>query len=184
MTNSEANVTSVSRGYQSPLIRPSAGESRTFTLAAQRTSYESSTLPRFGHADTLAAMGCVSPVRASLPLSAAHRRSTLHVRASVRLAGYFLPAPQPHLVCHTPSYQHHTPHAAARRAASISKRRFAATRSRWRKFERTPNHALQRTGMAVTARASAAAFPPAMHGPRQPRPSLSLGSLGVAARLA
>jgi len=41
-----------------------------------------------------------------------------------------------------------------------------------------PNHALQRTGMAVTARASAAAFPPAMHGPRQPRPSLSLGSLG------
>ena len=45
-----------------------------------------------------------------------------------------------------------------------------------------PNHALQRTGMAVTARASAAAFPPAMHGPRQPRPSLSLGSLGGIAR--
>ena len=43
----------------------------------------------------------------------------------------------------------------------------------------TPNHALQRTATAVTARASAAAFPPAMHGPRQPPPSLSLGSLGV-----
>ena len=44
----------------------------------------------------------------------------------------------------------------------------------------TPNHALQRTATAVTARASAAAFPPTMHGPRQPPPSLSLGSLGVA----
>ena len=43
----------------------------------------------------------------------------------------------------------------------------------------TPNHALQRTATAVTARASAAAFPPAMHGPRQPPPSLSLGSLAV-----
>ena len=43
----------------------------------------------------------------------------------------------------------------------------------------TPNHALQRTATAVTARASAAAFPPTMHGPRQPPPSLSLGSFGV-----
>ena len=43
----------------------------------------------------------------------------------------------------------------------------------------SPNHALQRTATAVTARASAAAFPPTMHGPRQPPPSLSLGSLGV-----
>ena len=42
----------------------------------------------------------------------------------------------------------------------------------------TPNHALQRTATAVTARASTAAFPPTMHGPRQPPPSLSLGSLG------
>ena len=42
-----------------------------------------------------------------------------------------------------------------------------------------PNHALQRTAPAVTARASTATFPPAMHGPRQPPPSLSLGSLGV-----
>ena len=43
----------------------------------------------------------------------------------------------------------------------------------------SPNHALQRTAPAVTARASAAAFPPTMHGPRQPPPSLRLGSLGV-----
>jgi len=43
----------------------------------------------------------------------------------------------------------------------------------------TPNQALQRTAPAVTARASAAALPPAMHGPRQPPPSLSLGSLGA-----
>ena len=52
-----------------------------------------------------------------------------------------------------------------------------------RQMTATPNHALQRTGVAVTARASAAAFPPAMHGPRQPRPSLSLGSLCVASFL-
>ena len=42
----------------------------------------------------------------------------------------------------------------------------------------SPNHALQRTAPHVTAPASAAAFPPAMQEPRQPRPSLSLGSLG------
>ena len=47
----------------------------------------------------------------------------------------------------------------------------------------SPNHALQRTATAVTARASAAAFPPAMHGPRQPPPSLSLGSFGDATRV-
>jgi hypothetical protein len=41
----------------------------------------------------------------------------------------------------------------------------------------SPNHALQRMATAVTARASAAAFPPTMHGPRQPPPSLSLRSL-------
>jgi hypothetical protein len=45
-------------------------------------------------------------------------------------------------------------------------------------MNQSPNHALQRTATAVTARASAAALPPAMHGPRQPPPSLSLGSLG------
>ena len=45
-----------------------------------------------------------------------------------------------------------------------------------------PNHALQRTATAATARASAAAFPPTMHGPRQPPPSLSLGSLGERSR--
>ena len=46
----------------------------------------------------------------------------------------------------------------------------------------TPNHALQRTGAAVTPAASAAAFPPAVQRSRQPRRSLSLGSLGVATR--
>jgi hypothetical protein len=43
------------------------------------------------------------------------------------------------------------------------------------------NQALQRTAPAVMARASASTFPPAMHGPRQPRLSLSLGSLGASA---
>ena len=46
----------------------------------------------------------------------------------------------------------------------------------------TPNHALQRTAPAVTLAASAAAFPPTMQPARQPPPSLSLGSLGVATR--
>jgi len=41
-----------------------------------------------------------------------------------------------------------------------------------------PNQTLQETAPCVTVAASAAAFPPAMHGPRQPPPSLSLGSLG------
>ena len=44
--------------------------------------------------------------------------------------------------------------------------------------ESSPNHALQRTGAAVTAPASTAAFPPAMQVPRRTPLSLSLGSLG------
>jgi hypothetical protein len=47
----------------------------------------------------------------------------------------------------------------------------------------TPNQALQRTGAAVTPAASAAAFPPTTQRSRQPRRSLSLGSLGVATRV-
>ena len=155
MTNSEANITSGSSGSQSLVVRASAGESGAFTLAAFRTGFESSTLPRFGDVATLAAMGCVFPLRASLPLSFAQPRSTLHVRTSVRLAGFSLPAPKPHLVCHAPSHQHHPPHAAARSAAVTSTRRFAATRSRWRKFERTPNHALHPLGYPQNLRKSA-----------------------------
>ena len=47
----------------------------------------------------------------------------------------------------------------------------------------TPNHALQRTGAAVTAPASCLRLSPAAQGPRQPRRSLSLGSLGVMNRI-
>ena len=47
----------------------------------------------------------------------------------------------------------------------------------------TPNHALQRTGAAVTPAASATAFPPTTQRSRQPRRSLSLRSLGVSSRL-
>ncbi len=43
-------------------------------------------------------------------------------------------------------------------------------------------YALQRTGAAVTAPASCLRLSPAAQEPRQPRPSLSLGSLGVATR--
>ncbi len=42
----------------------------------------------------------------------------------------------------------------------------------------TPNHALQRTATAVTAPASCLRLSPTMQGPRQPPPSLSLGSFG------
>ena len=47
----------------------------------------------------------------------------------------------------------------------------------------TPNHALQRTGAAVTPAASSLRLSPTAQQSRQPRPSLSLGSLGVATRV-
>ena len=46
---------------------------------------------------------------------------------------------------------------------------------------KSPNHALQRTGAAVTPAASCLRLSPTAQRSRQPRPSLSLGSLGVAA---
>ena len=170
MTNSEANITSDSDGFVSGALC-------------------SPHLLGFGHAGTLAEMGCLSPlcpsatmserVCASLSRPSARRLRSASVRRSVCLPGVLPPAPRPRLVSQPPTHQHGPPHAAVRSAASICARRFALTHRGCRKFERTPNHALQPTGMAVTARASAAAFPPAMHGPRQPCPWLSLGSLGV-----
>ena len=47
--------------------------------------------------------------------------------------------------------------------------------------KRTANHALQRTGAAVTPAASCLRLSPAAQRSRQPRRSLSLGSLGVLA---
>ncbi len=44
---------------------------------------------------------------------------------------------------------------------------------------KTPNQALQRTRLRVTAPASTAAFPPTMQVPRRSGVSLSLRSLGV-----
>jgi hypothetical protein len=49
--------------------------------------------------------------------------------------------------------------------------------------DETPNHALQRTRAAVTAPASCPRLSPTAQGPRQPRVSLSLGSLGALAHL-
>ena len=145
----------------------------------------------FAHTDSLAEIGCLSPaclsarmpvrVCASLSRSSARRLRSASVRARVCLPGVLPPAPRPHFVPHPPLHQHGPPHAAGCSAAPACMRRLVATRRGWRESERTPNHALQRTGVAVTARASAAALPPAMHGPRPPRPSLSLGSLGVIA---
>ena len=195
MTDSEANVLSSPSGYQPLVIRASPGEANAFTLAAGRTSFASSALPGFGHAGTLAAMSGSFPFCASLSLSDAQRRSTSPARASVRLAGVFPPAPQPHFAALPSAEQRSLPLAAEPSAALTFARRFAATRQRCRKSERTPNNALQRTAPRVTVAAilartrlvrswlcptSAASFcaPPSQL-PRHAPPSLSLGSLGA-----
>ena len=199
MTNSKANVTSSSSGYESPVIRASAGDFGAFTLAAWRTSFESSALPGFGHVATLAAMSCVVPVCASLSRSSAQPRSTSPARASVRLAGGFLPAPQPPSAALPSAEQRSLPLAAERSAALTFTRRFAATRQRCRKSERTPNHALQRTAPRVTVAAISGSDPsrPSValsyarglslrsttQLPRRAPRSLSLGSLGASARI-
>ena len=140
MTDSEANVTSSPGGYQSLVIWASSGEASAFTLAAWRTGFESLALSSFGHVATLAAMGCVTPVCASLSLSSAQLRSTSSARSSVRLAGSFLPAPQPPFAALPSAVQCSLPLAAERSAAPAFTPRFAATRQRCRKSERTPNH--------------------------------------------
>ena len=186
MTHSEASVLSSSGGYQPLVIRVSAGESGSLALAAWRTSFESLALPGFGHVATLPAMCGVVPVCASLSLSAAQPRSTSPARESVRLAGSFLPTPQPPSAAWPSAEQRSLPLAAERSAAVTFTPRFAATRQRSRKSERTPNHALQRTAPGVTACAPAASLrsPPATfpHRLRRPPQSLSLRSLGVATR--
>jgi hypothetical protein len=180
MTDSEANVTSRLGGSQSLVVRAAAAKPRASALAAWPTRFESLAWPGFGHADTLAAMGGVSPVGASLSLPLPQRRSTSPARASVRQAGRFLPAPQPHSAA-LPSAEHHgLPLATAWSAAPAFTRRCAATRPRWRQSNGTPNHALQRTAPGVTAcaptrRPAPAAFP---HRLRRPPQSLSLGSFG------
>ena len=202
MTDSEANVTSRSSGYQSLVARASAREAGASALAAWRTGFESLALPGFGHATTLAAMGRVFPVCASLSLSAAQLRSTSSVRGSVRMAGGFLPTPQPQFVALHSAHQHRPPLAALVSSAVSSVRRFAATRQRCRQFNGTPNHALQRTaGMSVPVRGGGLGPTGSVTGcaahheaPAQPAPSpraavltapasgppsLSLGSLAV-----
>ena len=153
MTNSETNVTSSSSGFESLVIRASGGEAGASALAASRTRFESSALLGFGHAATLPAMEGFVPVCASLSGSAAQRRSTSPVRESARLAGSFLPTPQPHSAASPSAHQHSLPLAAAQSAAVTFTRRFAATRQRWRKSDGTPNHALQRTAPRVTVAA-------------------------------
>jgi len=153
MTDSEANVTSKSRVFESPIIRASASEAGASALAAWRTGYESLVLLGFGHVATLAAMSRVVPVCASLSRSSAQLRSTSPARSSVRFAGSFLPAPRPHFAALPSARLHSLPLAAERSAAVIFTPRFAATRQRCRKSERTPNHALQRTAPRVTVAA-------------------------------
>ena len=186
-----------------PRIAPAMTNSETNT-----PSYPSAFVPGallgldalgFGHADTLAEMGCVSPLRASHSLSSARRLRTPSVRGPVLLPGVVPPAPRPRFASHPPLHQHGPPHAAGQSAVPTFMRRFAATRIRCRQSERTPNHALQRTAPRVTVAAisypgvsrpshrcptSAASFcaPPSQL-PRHAPPSLSLGSLGDFARL-
>ena len=161
MTDSEANVTSSSSGSESLDVRASARKASTSTLAACRTSFESSALLGFGHAATLAAMGRFVPVCASLPLSSAQRRSTSPTGESVCFSGVFLPAPRPHSAVSPSAHQHSLPLAAAQGAAVTFTRRFATTRQRWRKSDGTPNHALQRTAPRVTV--AAISYPGASH---------------------
>ena len=144
MTNSELNVTSDSSGYVSGALR-------------------SLDLLGFAHAGTLAAMRGVSPVCpsarssvrvcASLSLSSARRLRTPSIQTQVCLPEGFPPAPRPRLVSQPPTHQHGPQHAASPSAASVCTHRLALTRQRWRKSERTPNHALQRTAPRVTVAA-------------------------------
>ncbi len=138
MTHSEANVTSKSSGSESLVVRTAVAEASASALAAGRTRFECSALPGFGHAATLAAMSGVTPICASLSLPTAQRRSTSSVRESVRSSGSFLPAPQPPSAALPSSVQGGPPLAARRSAAVTFSPRFAATRQRWRKSERTP----------------------------------------------
>src|SRR5215207_5761970 len=109
MTDSEANVASHPGGSKSLVIWASAGEASAFTLAAWRTGFESSASLGFVHVATLAAMSGVVPVCASLSLPLPQLRSTSSARASVRLAGSFLPAPQPHSAARPSAHQHNPP---------------------------------------------------------------------------
>ncbi len=175
------------------MVRASAAEPGALALAAWRTGFECSALPGLVHVGTLAAMSGVSPVCASLSLSSAQLRSTSSVRESVRLAVSFLPAPR-RLAALPSAEQDGLPLAAAQSAAHTFTRRFAATRQRCRKSERTPNHALQRTAPRVTVAAISGSNPSrpcvalsyarclflrsTTQLPRRAPRSLSLGSLG------
>ena len=212
MTNSEANVLSRPSVFESPVIRASAGESSSSALAAWRTGFERLALPGFGHVATFAAMRSSTPAASLVAspaarsaqlgawrsLSAASRRSTPSVRASVRMAGSFLPTPQPPSAALSSADQPSLPLAAERSTALTFTRRFAAARQRWRKSDETPNHALQRTAPRVTVAAISGSDPsrpsvalsyvrcPFLRSttqlPRHAPPSLSLGSLGVSER--
>ena len=102
----------------------------------------------FGHADTLPEMDCVSPLCASHSWSSARRLRAHSVRGRVCLPDGFPPAPQPHFAALPPLHPHGPPHAAGHCSAPAFMRRFALARRGCRKSERTPNHALQPTGMA------------------------------------
>ena len=176
MTNSEPNVTSDLDDLVSESLRGLS-------------------LLGFAHPGTLTAMRGVSPV----PASFARRLLSSSARAPVRLPRGFPPTPKPRLVSQPQTEPHGPLLAAAPSAAAISTRRSALTRPRSRESERTPNHALQRTGVAVTLAADSGPNPSrptvalsyarclflrlTTQPSRQPRPSLSLGSLGVATRL-
>ena len=198
MTPPEANVTTSPSGYQSLVTRAAAGEASASALAAWRASFESLALPGFGHVATLTAMSDVSPVCASLSLPTAQLRSTSPARASVREAGSFLPAPQPHSAALPSAEQHRLPLAAELSAVPAFTRRSASTRPRWRNSNGTPNHALQRTAPRVTVAALSSLDPSRPGGawsyarglslrstpqlPRRAPQSLSLGSFGDATR--
>ena len=161
MANSEPNVTSDSSDLASESLR-------------------SSSLLGFAHAGTLSAMRGPSPASDSFAL----RLRTQSVRGPVRFPRGFPPTPQPQFDSRPMLVQHDPPHAAGRSAAVTFTRRSALTRHGYRQSQRTPNHALQRTATSVTAcAADRRHLSTHRHSPRQPPPSLSLGSLGATPRI-
>ena len=88
MTSTEASVTSDSGGFATPVVRASVGGAGASALAAFRTGFESLAWFGCGHGATLAAMGCLTPLCASLFWL--HVGSDFHGQESVPVGASFV----------------------------------------------------------------------------------------------
>ena len=168
----QESATSGSGGYQSLVIRASAGKIGASSLAEWRMGCEDLELSGFGHAATLAAMPRLSPVGASLSRSSAQRRSTSPAISCTRYSTpvVFSGVSVRSCVCEGVSPNH--------------------------ALQRTATLAFSYRGAAVTSPGSDTAWAPAMkpstcrafasrrfaHTRASGSRSLSLGSLGVTTR--